>query len=192
MYILLNFDFLFLVDVDVDDYLVFVGEVIGLPDVYLGILEALLLEMFLDDGGGTVDNVGGNLVTLHQPQTHLQIFALALLEAVVIDLRDTRLLLELNFDPRLVAIGLGQLDDHVGEEALPPEFLGSIGNGVTGNLDYLSHLEPRVTDEHIVLVVGCTGHGNTGNFVFLRNSRVDNFGVVYRVELLFILCGCRP
>ena len=46
---LVDLDFLFLVDVDVNDELVRLGGVVALHDVYLGILESFVAEELLDD-----------------------------------------------------------------------------------------------------------------------------------------------
>ena len=46
---LVDLDFLFLVDVDINDELVRLGGVVALHDVYLGILESFVAEELLDD-----------------------------------------------------------------------------------------------------------------------------------------------
>ena len=183
-----NLDFLFLIDINVNDHLVFVGEVVGLLDIHLGIFEALLFEMFLDNRRGAVYDIGRYLVSFDQAQTHFQVFPFALFDTVIIDLRDTGLLFQLDFEPRFIAIGFGPFDNHIREESLPPKFLGGIGNSVTRDFNDLSHFETRIPDQHIIFIVGGSGNGNPGDLVFLGNCRIDDFRIIYGIEFLFGLC----
>ena len=78
---------LFLVDDDIEDNLVLARDVFVLDDFYLGILETLVIEVLLTPLNGLGGAVGIELHTDHQAKLGLQVFALGLLHAKVVDLR---------------------------------------------------------------------------------------------------------
>ena len=186
---LMDLNFLFLIHINIDDHLVLMGQVIGLFYVHLCILKTLFLEMFFDNRRGTIHYIGSYLVSLDQPQAHFQIFPLTFLNPVVIYFRNTRLLFQLYFEPCLIAISLRPLNHDIGKQTLPPKFFGSLGNGITGYFDNLSYFQPRVTYQYIILIIGSPGNRDTGNLIFLRNGRINDLRIIYRIEFLFILCG---
>ena len=83
---LVDLDFLFLVDVDVNDELVRLGGVVALHDVYLGILESFVAEELLDDDFCLVHHIGSELVALYDANLFHHIVLLALFHAVDVDL----------------------------------------------------------------------------------------------------------
>ena len=114
VYIYLMHLYLFvLVDIDVHYHLIFVAEVFALHYVHFGILETLVVEVALHYQFGTVGYVGVHLIALHQAQALLQVFALAFLHAVIVNLRYTRLLAQLKFQPCLVVVDFLHIDFHL-------------------------------------------------------------------------------
>ena len=82
---------LLLIHLDVEDYVVFLAQVLTLGDIYLRILESLVLVVFLCQGLGTRNHVGSDLRTLQQTQFLLQILTLRLLlDADVVDVAHAR------------------------------------------------------------------------------------------------------
>ena len=77
----------FLVDVYVKCYLS--RGVLMLYDVDLGILVTLVVEVFLSQDLGTVDDVTSQTHTLNHTQLSLHILALGLFDTVVVDGLDT-------------------------------------------------------------------------------------------------------
>lgn len=117
---LVHLDLVVLIDVDVDKHAVGVGEVVVERDHHIGVAEALVVEVFLYDELCAVYHILGDLLAGLELKALLQILALTLLGAVVGDLGDTRLLAQMDGEPRLVARDLVDLDAHLREEALVP------------------------------------------------------------------------
>ncbi len=91
-----NIDFMHLhlrmfVNVDIDNHLIFMRQILLKPDFDIGVAKTLFIEIFLGNIGGTVYDILGNLVTLHQLQTLLQILALTFLHSRIFHFRNTRL-----------------------------------------------------------------------------------------------------
>ena len=93
---LVDLDLLLLVDVDIEDEVVGLSHVVALHDVDLGILEALLIEVALDDNLGTIHHVGRNLVALTKIEFGLQVVLLRLLHTGEVELREAGTLRECN------------------------------------------------------------------------------------------------
>ena len=81
---------LFLVHLYVEYHLVLVGHVVALRDVYLGILVAFVVEVFLGQVFGAVYDVGRHLSALDDAQLGLHVLTFRLLQADVVDGGDTR------------------------------------------------------------------------------------------------------
>ena len=69
----------------IKDYLSLVSHVITLVNLDVGILETLVVEVFLGKNLGTVQHVRSNLRTLHHTEFLLHVFTFALLQTDVID-----------------------------------------------------------------------------------------------------------
>ena len=87
---LMNLDLLFLVHDDIQNHLSLVSHVVALVNLDIGILESLVVEILLGENLGTVEHVRGHLCTLHHTQLLLHILTLTLLQAHIVDVRDTR------------------------------------------------------------------------------------------------------
>lgn len=74
----MDFDFGVLVDVDVDDHLVLVGQILDQIYVDIGVLESFVVEVFLDYSFGAVYYVDGYGIAFHKLQAFLNILALCL------------------------------------------------------------------------------------------------------------------
>ena len=70
---------LFLVDDDVEYHLVFLGNVVALYDLYVGVLETLVVKILCGKYFGTVNHVGRDLSSLQQAEFLLHIGAFRLL-----------------------------------------------------------------------------------------------------------------
>ena len=167
-----------LIDHNIHNHLVLLAEVFLLIYAHGCVLEALAIVVFLDNLACTGSDIGRNLVALGEAKSQLDILALALFHAYVVDFRDTWLLAKLYFEPRLVAADFLHLDFHRGEELLAPEALCRHLDFITGNLHLLSHRKTRVANDDIILIVIHTGHLDAGDFIFLRHSREDDFRVI--------------
>ena len=76
---------LVLIDIHIHNHLVIGCNVGALNNVHFGIVIALVLEVLLHYFLCTVNDVGGNLVTLAQRQFKFKVLTLALLHTVVVD-----------------------------------------------------------------------------------------------------------
>ena len=75
-----------LVDRDVENDLILAPRhVVALHDIYLCVLIALLVEVFLGQDLGTVNHIGCYLTALHDTEFGLHVLAFRLLQAVVVD-----------------------------------------------------------------------------------------------------------
>ena len=144
---------LMLVDVDVHNHLVLIVGQWALHHIHVGILETLGVEILVNDLLGAGGNVGRELVTLHQAQAQLQVFAFPFLHAVVINLGNTRLLAQRYLKPHLVAIYLVNLDLHLREKPLAPKTLGRRGDFRTRDFHFLPYGKTRIAYYYVVFVI---------------------------------------
>ena len=133
----------------------------------IGILIALAIVVALDDGLGTVDDVGRHLAALGYTYLCVEVFAFRLLDAIIFDVGDARTWGQGNLEPTIVLIHLFERNGDVAEETLSPETLDGIGHFVARHGNGLSNGETRKTDEDIILVVVGTGDFDTAYGVFL-------------------------
>ena len=112
---LVDLGFLVLVDVDVYDHFAFMRDIVFLNDFDIHILKAFAIEELLDQRGCTVDQVRSHLVSFAQTQTGFQILTFSLLDTMIVDFRNTRTLLELDFQPNPVALNLFRQDLYIRE-----------------------------------------------------------------------------
>ncbi len=130
---------LLLVDDDVEDDLVFRGHVVALLYLDIGVLESLVVEVFLGQYDGAVDHVGRDLSALEDAELLLHVLLLALLQSDVVDLRHAWPSLERDVQVNLVTYdGVGS-DLHVGEQSVVPVALHGVGDGRSWQFDVLSH-----------------------------------------------------
>ena len=81
---------LLLVDDDVEDNLVFLRYVVALHNLDVGVLESLVVEVFLGKNLRAVNHVRCNLCALEQSEFLLHIGTFRLLQSYVVDGGDTR------------------------------------------------------------------------------------------------------
>ena len=94
---------LFLVDDDVEDYLVLVHDVLALHYLHLGVLVTLVVEVSLCQHFGTVDHVGRYLAAPKQSELGLEVLAFRFLYAFVVDCRHARTQRQVEVQVYLVA-----------------------------------------------------------------------------------------
>ena len=135
---LVDLHLLLLVNVHIDNELARLGDVITLHDVHLGILEALVIVVSLDDNLGLVHHVGCELVTLHNTHLLLQIIVLRFLNAIDIDLRHTWPHGQMYFQINLIVHNAVCLNLHSREESLLPVSLDSICDVIARHSNHLT------------------------------------------------------
>ena len=82
----MDFDFLVFVDVDVDDDFVLLAQVGHLDHLAGSLSESLACIVFLDDDLDAVGDIGRHLAAWLEAQPLNEVFFLAALHAVVVDL----------------------------------------------------------------------------------------------------------
>ena len=127
-----------LVDVDVDNHFVFLADVRSQSDVDCYVAEALLLEKCSDDIFCSVDDVLGNLVARHQAEALFQFLFFTLFATSVVDFRDTRLLAQVEHEPRFVAVDFFNANLNFREQSLAPEAFGRIGDVIARNFHHVT------------------------------------------------------
>ena len=185
-----------LVNHDVNNHLVLLAQVFLLNHLNGGLVEALVGKILLNDNFNTVGNVRCHLVAWGETQTLNHVLLLATLHAQVVHLRDTGLLLKVEFEPSLVAIHLFHLDLHLGEQALTPEALSGVLDVFARNFHALTNRKPRIADDNVIFIVVGTSHFNSCNLIFRVMTGEYHFrivdGVVHCVGFLcFHACGKR-
>ena len=84
-YYLVYLQFLLLVYVNIQDYLVLGSDIVTLTDIDFGILVAFLIKVLLGENPGPVDHVRRDLSALQQSKLLLHVLSFRLLQAVVVD-----------------------------------------------------------------------------------------------------------
>ena len=136
-----HLDLLLLIHIDVEDNLTRVVDIVTLKQVDVGILETLLVVVAADDDFGLVNHVGIDLISLHQADFALKVFALGFLDAVVVDLSQTGTRSKLDIQIDLIADELLGRDFDVGEQAVLPKALGGLCDFLSWNTYDLSDRE---------------------------------------------------
>ena len=80
-----HFGFLFLVDDNIEYHLVFLGDVLALHDVDLGVVESFVIKVSTSQDLGAVNHVLRNLSAFEDTKLLFQVFTLALLDTNVVD-----------------------------------------------------------------------------------------------------------
>ena len=86
---MVNLHFILLVHLHIHYYTVRCSGIITLHNVYIGILVAFVCEIPLSQYFGAIHHIGRQLVVLHQAHLLLQVIALILPDARIVNLRDT-------------------------------------------------------------------------------------------------------
>ena len=163
------------INIDVYNDLSLVCGIVFLLDLYVNILKALSIEELLDHQFGTIHNVWSHLETFLQTQFRIQIFTLALLDAMIVHLRDTRTLLQLHLQPDLVALDFGCQDLYIREQSMLPKAPNGLRDLIARDSHLVAYRKPRKTNQHKVIIVFDSCHLDVGDLVFLwrhiRNHR---------------------
>ena len=184
----MNFNFFFLIDIDIDNHLIFMRQVIFLQNLHIDIIETFLFEVFLYQQFCTVYQVGRNLISLYQSQLKLKIFPLRFLYSVIIDLRNTGTLFQADIQPRFIAIYLGNLNSYIRKQPLFPETLYSPGNIISRNFHRFPHSKPRKAYQDIIFIIFYPRYRYTGNLIFLGCSGIMYGRIIYRIGFRFCRC----
>ena len=167
------------------------GQVILLHQINLHILESLCIEELLDDQFGTVQHIGCNLEALLQAQLLLQVFPFPLLDAMIIHLRNTRTLLQLDLQPNRIVLDLIGHDLHIGKEAMLPEAFDRCRDLVTRYRDFVTYRQTGESYQHKIIIILHTRHLNVRNLVFAGRQRVRNLRQFCRflnIRRIILLC----
>ena len=163
-----------LIDIDIHDHLALVRGIVLLLDLNIHVLKAFAIEELLDHDLGTVHNVRRHLETFLQAQLRLQVLTLAFLDPVVIDLRDTRTLLQLDLQPNLVALDLRRQDLHIRKQAMFPKTLHCCSDLLSRYGNLIAYRQAREADQHKIIIILDTRNLYIRDLVFLRGQRVRN------------------
>ena len=100
-----------------------------------------------------VHNVRRHLETFLQAQLRLQVLTLAFRDPVVIDLRDTRTLLQLDLQPNLVALDLRRQDLHIRKQAMFPKTLHCCSDLLSRYGNLIAYRQAREADQHKIIIL---------------------------------------
>ena len=157
------------------------AEVFVLLNLHGSVAEAFLIVVFLDDLLRAVDDVGRDVVALHELEALVEVFYLPFSGAMVVYLADARLLAQMNRQPCLVAGSLVDGYRHFREEGLAPEAAcGSVDLGA-GDCDAFADFQGRVAQNEIVVVVRSTFDIDSGDLVGTRQPAEIHYGVCQSV-----------
>ena len=143
---------LLLVDDDVEDNLIFLRYVVTLDNLYVGVLESLVVEVFLGKNLRAVNHVRRNLCAFEQSEFLLHVRTFRLLQSHVVDGRDTRSHLEVDMEVGLVLYERVNGNGHFREESVLPVVLDGVRYLVARQINLLSHGQSRDAGKHIVLI----------------------------------------
>ena len=158
-----------LIDIDIHDHLAFIRGIVLLLDLDIHVLKAFAIEELLDHDLGTVHDVRCHLETFLQAQLRLQVLTLAFLDTVVIDLRDTRTLLQLDLQPNLVALDLRCQNLHIRKQAMFPKTLHCCSDLLSRYGNLIAYRQAREADQHKIIIILDTRNLYIRNLVFLRS-----------------------
>ena len=178
----------FLVDVHLEHHLVFARHVVVLHDVDVGIFITFVVEVFLGQDLCAVHQVFRQAQSLGHSQFRLQVFALALFHSVVLHLADAWAQCQVDAEVDLRVDDAVGGDAHLREQSVLPVAFHGLRYFAARHLDVLSHAESRQVDEHIVLVVGYSFHGESS---YLHLSWCSGVGDVGSVDEALRRCAAK-
>ena len=147
-----HFHLFLLVDVDIQDDAILACDVVALHDFNLGVLESLVVEVFLGQYLGPVHHVGRDLRADQEAEFLLHVLAFGLLEAVVVDGRHARAAFQVNVQINLPADdGVGS-DGHFREEPVFPVASHRVGDLPSRDGDLAPDGQSRDSRQLAVLV----------------------------------------
>ena len=185
-YYLVYLEFLLLVHVNIQDYLVLGSDIVTLTDIDFGILVAFLIKVLLGENPGPVDHVRRDLSALQQSELLLHVLSFRLLQAVVVDGGDAWPWCKMYLQIDVVAHDGVCRDGNVGEESMLPVAFHGIRDSRPRYLQLLSDAEPGYACKDIILIALDTGNGQSCEFVGLRRTGISDVWVYD-----FLLCACR-
>ena len=167
---LVDFNFLFLVNIYVENYLISRCRIGAFHYGNNGIAESFFIEIPFYDGLCGIYLVGCDLNAFHHRYFLLNVIALAFFHARVADIRHARTVGKPYFEPGAVAFYPCLQNFNIGKQALSPKPLHGIGNFFARDLDFLSFCQSRKGDQHkrLFFVHGSfdAGNGDVGNGIF--------------------------
>ena len=170
---------LLFVDDYIKDNLVLVCHVVALTNLDVGVLEALVVEIFLGKNLRAVNHVRCDLSALQEAQFLLHVGAFRFFQAHIIDCRHTRSHAQMNVEKHLVADDRVGHDAHVREQAILPVVFHRVGDLVAGECYVFAHCQSGDACEHVVLITLCTRHvycanGQRAWRAGIRDVGIDN------------------
>ena len=124
---------------DIQDYAVLVGHVIPLHNVDVGIVEPLVIKVFLGQKLRSTDGIGCYLSPFEQSQFSFHGFAFRLFQSNIIDFRHAWQRLQIDVQINLVTYNRVGRYRNVGKQAMLPIALHGICNVITRHRDGLSY-----------------------------------------------------
>ena len=131
----MNLNLFFFIDINIDDNLIFMRKVIFLQNLYLCIFKAFFFKMLFYQHLSPVYDVRSDLITFYQSKLQLQIFPLRLFYSIIIDLRNTGALFQIDIQPYLRTIYLSYRNSDIRKQPLPPKTFYGSRNSVSGYFD---------------------------------------------------------
>ena len=144
--------FLLLINHHVKDDAILLRHVLTLQDLDVGILKALVVEVFLGKDLRTVDDIRVYAHALCHTEFLLHILTLRLLQTHIVDFRHTRTCSQRDVEPDAVAHDGISSNRDIREQTVTPVALHGIGNLRTRHFDFLTNGQTGDTCECIVLV----------------------------------------
>ena len=168
------FHFFLLVNHDVYIHLFLVAFNTFFKNVDFSILKSFIVKVSFDDNLGTVNQVRSNLATLGQTELGFQIFSIAFLYAMIMDIRNTWTLCKYNLQEDLITYNLFCFDSDIREQAMSPITFDGSCNIIARDGNGLAYRQSGESYKYVVLIVFDTFHFDTTDFILLRSSRVEN------------------
>ena len=168
----------FLVDVHLKHHLVLARHVVTLNYVDVGVLVAFVVVVFLGQNFCSVHQVLRHAQALGHAQLCFQVFALAFLHAIVLHLADAWAQCEVDAEVDLGVDDAVGGDAHLREQSVFPIAFHGFRDFAAGHFYLLSHAEARKVDEHIVLIVGNSLHGQSSYLHLSGRAGVGDVGLV--------------
>ena len=172
---------LLFVHIDVQSNLVGMSRIVVLLDDQLCVLVALLVEIAMSENLCTVQHIGRQLVFLHQSELFFQIFALALLHAVVGDGRDTGALGQEDVQVGRIrstvvcaAHNTVHLHGDIGEQTVAPEAANGLRNLLAGELHRLADAQAGEAHQKLLIKVFHAVHLNAADDAFTGRTGIVN------------------
>ncbi len=135
---IIHFNFFFLIDINIENNAVILGGIVALNNIYFSIQKSFCEENIFNSTFGIVYLVIGYLATFQQQYFFGDIILFWFWNTEKIDIRESRALLEVDFQPDIISFDFLCSNFHIGKQSLLPKFFNGICNGFARNFHFLS------------------------------------------------------